>query len=186
MKLKKMILSLLLLLPICVLADVTLTDETFTQVVNRLKKDKAIIETEQIRWDKLSTTVPVINYKIEDKKVIIQTVELPIYNTKPLIYQVSFEVDTAVPQDKLFPFQLFLAGAYEPKGVNAKVGMQFINLQRFAAHPIGINAMIDVRSVDVSLSYTIPKPFENAMLHVYVGKTYTLGTTFGVGVSLNL
>ena len=120
---------ILLLLPICVLADVTLTDETYAQVVNRLKKDKAIIVTEQTRWDKLSTTVPVINYKIEDKKVIIKTIELPIYNAKPLIYQVSFEVDTAVPQDKLFPFQLFLAGAYEPTGVDAKVGMQFINLQ---------------------------------------------------------
>ena len=186
MILKKILLLLLLLLPICVLADVTLTDETYAQVVNRLKKDKAIIVTEQTRWDKLSTTVPVINYKVENKKVIIQTIEIPVYDAKPLIYQVSFEVDTVSQSNQVLPFQVFLAGAYEPGGVDAKIGMQLINIQKFCNHPIGFNAMIGVRSADISISYTLPKPFGNAMVHTYIGKTYTLGTTFGVAVSLNL
>jgi len=184
MKINSIIL-ILILLPIYILADTTLSDDTYNKMLLRLKKDKQIIETEQLRWAKLKTVKPVINYKIEDKKIVIQTIEIPVHKSKPLIYEVQFEVDSPTETAKLFPLQVFLAGTVETSGVDAKVGIQLVNIKKITFLPIGFNLMVGGRSLGGSISYKLPKPLDNTAIHAYFGETYSLSKSFGIGVSLN-
>jgi len=182
---KNRIILTILLLPIYLFADVVLTDDTYQKMLLRLKKDKQIIETEQFRWNKLKTAKPTINYKIENKKVVIQTIEIPVHKSKPLIYEVTFEVDSPTETAKLFPLQLFLAGTVETSGVDAKLGVQLVNIEKITTFPIGFNLLIGGRSLGGSVSYKLPKPLDNTAVHIYIGETYSLSTSFGIGVSLN-
>lgn len=182
---KYLILLLVLLFPFICFADVTLSDEAYTKIINRLKKDKVIIEEEQLRWAKLKTAQPKINYTVAENKIIIQTIEIPVYKSKPLTYEIQFEVTAPEQESSLIPLNIFLAGIIEIQGIDAKLGVQFLNIEKVSTYPIGLNIMVGVKSFGGSISYSLKKPFDNTMLHVYIGKTYDLQSSYGVGLSLN-
>lgn len=187
MKLNKKILLLLLFSPFCLYPNVVLDDESYAKLLLRLKKDKQIIEDNQIRWSKLKTAEPIIQYTVdpESKKVIIQKIEIPIHKSTPLIYEIKFEVEAPEEESKVFPFNFFLTAMFETEGVDAKLGVQIINIERYFSYPLGMNVMIGIKSFGGSFSYSLEKPFDNTMIHVFYGKTYNIESSYGVGVSLN-
>lgn len=170
-------------------STVTLTEEEYNKVIARLEQDKRIISTDEIRWHRLKTSEPKITYNIEEDQVIIQTVEIPIYNASPLIYQVKFTVKINEVTPVYFPWTLMLCGMLETASLtDFKLGVTVLSFEPIKYKVITnmrLNALIGIKSAGASVSYYLPKPFKNTAMHLYVGSTYTLKATYGIGISLN-
>ena len=167
-------------------ADIVLTNEEYNATVNRLKRDKEIINENNVRWKKLRESKPKINYEIIEGEVVIQSIEIPIYKTTSLQYEVQFKVKQKA-EDQFFPFTLHICAMLETTAKSdGKVGVQFFSLKPLIKHSIGFNLLIGMRSAGVSLSYTFPKPFGNTSIHVFSGISYSLQSTYGIGISANL
>jgi len=178
-----------------IFADVVLTDSEYAALLKRLKSDKVLLAMENIRWKKLAKSKPKITYEILDDKVVIQTVEIPIHNSKPLIYEVKFVVEKKKPA-KWVPWTFQLMGIVE---TTYKMGDTFdvypdfkIGVRFFSTLPsgikflnIGFNLFIGIRSSGGSISYSLPKPLKNTSIHVYFGVTYEAKFSYGFGISLN-
>ena len=190
----------IVLLAIPLFAEVTLSDEEYEAIIKRLKRDKEIINNDNIRWRRLKKSKPKIKYEIVNGQVVIQEIEIPIYKAKPLIYEIKFKVE--MPENKIswVPLTLFLCGMIESNSVqgeefgvapDVKVGLQFFSLRPLGEKykvkklNLGLNALIGIKSSGLSVSYSLPKPFSNTSIHLYVGFSYKIKTAYGLGVSLN-
>ena len=184
-----------LLLGIPLYANVVLTDSEYDALLQRLKSDKYLLNIENIRWEELKKSKPKITYEIIDDTVVIQTIEIPIYNSKPLIYEVKFIVEKK-ENLKWVPWTFQLCGTVE---TNYSIGNKFnvypdvkLGVRFFSTAPagikfltIGFNVFIGIRSAGLSMSYSLPKPLKNTSIHVYVGVAYTAKVAYGLGISLN-
>lgn len=178
-----------------VFANVVLTDDEYSALLQRLKADKKLLATENIRWEELKKSQPKITYEVVDDQVVIQTIEIPIYNSKPLIYEVKFVVEKK-ENLKWVPWTFQLCGLIE---TNYSVGEKFniypdikLGVRFFSTAPAGIkflnlgfNALVGIRSAGLSLSYSLPKPLKNTSLHFFLGVSYTAKVAYGFGISLN-
>lgn len=196
-KLTRRLLSSLifLLLGIPLYANVVLTDSEYEALLQRLKSDKYLLGIENIRWEELKKSKPKITYEVIDDTVVIQTIEIPIYNSKPLIYEVKFVVEKK-ENLKWVPWTFQLCGMVE---TNYSVGTKFnvypdvkLGVRFFSTAPAGIkfltlgfNIFVGIRSAGLSLSYSLPKPLKNTSIHFYVGAAYTAKVAYGLGISLN-
>ena len=88
--------------------NVCFTEKEVRHIQKRLDKDKKIIKWQANRWKRLIETEPKIHYKIVDKKVIIQKIEFPVKNDKPLEYEVKLEVNTRIHKPTFFPLKINL------------------------------------------------------------------------------
>ena len=132
---------------------------------------------------------------IIDDKVVIQTVEIPIYKSKPLIYEIKFVVENKISA-KWVPWTFQLMGTVE---TTYKVGDAFdvypdfkIGVRFFSTLPvnikflnIGFNIFIGIKSSGGSISYSLPKPLKNTSIHMYFGVTYKAEFSYGLGLGLN-
>lgn len=167
-------------------SKVILTDKEYDATLQRLKADKKIIQNDNTRWGKLKKSKPEVNYEVIDGEVVIQSIEIPIHNAKPIIYKVKFKVKKK-DETKFFPLTLQICATLETKShSDGKIGVQFFSLKPLIKHSIGLNFLMGLRSAGASISYTFPKPFGNTSVHVFSGMTYTIENTYGIGVSANL
>jgi len=171
-------------------ADYILTDKQYEAVLEQLKRDQQIIKNNNIRWDKLKKSKPKITYEIIDDQVVIQSIEIPVYNTKPIVYKVKFKVEPEKDPLKYFPLTLQLCGILETIAItDFKVGLQLFSLapiKIIVLRNLGINILAGIKSSGISISYRLPKPLKNTSIHIYTGFSYTeVREVFGVGISLN-
>jgi len=213
-KLRKIILRLLsslifILLGIPLFANVVLTDSEYDALLQRLKNDKILLANENIIWEELKKSKPKITYEIINDNVVIQTVEIPIYKNKPIIYEVKFLIEKKEDL-KWVPWTFQLCGMAETTFTNKdkskydilpylKVGDKFniypdfkIGVRFFSTLPLGIkyfafgfNVFVGIKSSGFSLSYSLPKPLKNTSIHLYIGIDYTAKLAYGIGISLN-
>lgn len=182
--------ALFILFSIPVLAEYVLTDEQYNAILKQLEQDQKLINNNNIIWGELRKSKPKITYEIVEDQVVIQSIEIPVYNSKPLIYEIKFKVDQKVEPDKYFPFILLLCGMVETTALaDFKFGVQLFSLapiQIIVLRNIGFNVLVGMKSSGVSISYGLPKPLKNTSVHIYTGFSYaTTKEVFGVGVSLS-
>jgi len=208
MKLIQKLSSILLLIFISVVvyADVSLTDKEYAALLNRLKQDKILLNNQNIIWNKLKTSKPKITYTVSDNGIVIETVEIPVYNNKPIVYEVKFAI---VPKEDLkwAPWTFQLCGTIETSYVARRTinSLGVSELEKFTVTPdiklglrffstaplgipffnIGFNAMVGIHSAGLSISYQLPKPLKNTAIHFYAGISYKAQPVYGFGISLN-
>jgi len=186
-----LILILMLFVGTSIVGEVILTEKEAEELYERLDKDEHIIKWQAKRWNGLVNTNPKITYKIVDGNVIIQTVEFPIKNDKPLIYEVKMKITQKDEPRMLFPFTLSLCGILESgvmSRVDAKLGVQLFNFPSVGLRyfkSLGIHCLIGAQSSGVSLSWRVTDYLKNTRIHLYSGMTYEMKKSFGIGVSLN-
>jgi hypothetical protein len=190
LKLLSSFLILLLIIPVSSFASYTLTDEQYDAIIKQLEKDQKIIRSNDIIWDELKKSKPKITYEIVEDQVVIQSIEIPIKNSKPLIYQIKFKIDQKQDVLKYFPFTIQLCGMLETEALaDFKIGLRlfsFAPLQLPFLQNIGFSVLVGIKSTGVSINYGLPKPLKNTAIHIYTGFSYTkTKEVFGVGVSLN-
>ena len=196
-----------LFINIPLVADVTLSDTEYKALVQRLKNDKIIINTNNKRWEELKTTKPKATYEVLDDYNVKQKIEIPVYSSDPLKYELTFNVDIHKEKLKFFPFSPFLCGTLESTYKKTDTLMSKLKLgetttpefypdvkigvQIFSAKPLlsflnfSFNAMVGMKSSGVSISYTLPKFMKNTSVHGYMGLNYkTTKTAYGIGISL--
>lgn len=168
-----------------------LTDEQAKRVNDRLEKDKKIIQWQSKRWNDLIETDPKIKFENKEDSIIIQTIEFPIENDNPLVYELKLEILKKQQEMRLIPLTLSLCAMIEPLApsmIDAKFGIQLLNFAPLKIpyiEQMGVHAMIGFQSIGVSLSYMLSKKFQNTRIHLYSGFTYQLKQSYGVGISLN-
>ena len=192
MKINKILLIILIILPIKAFPEVCLTDEEAIRITQRLEKDKQIIKWQAKRWKDLVNTTPKINYKVLDNnQILIQTIEFKIKHDTPLIYETKSKINIEdVLENKYFPITPSLVGILETgtEGYgDAKFGIEVFSfspmkkeIQKFSLH-----ALIGIQSSGISVSFKIFEFLKNTRIHLYSGLTYTANKTFGTGISLN-
>lgn len=175
-----------------VFADITLTDKEYDRVIQRLEKDKKIIDSEQLRWDKLRKAIPVIEYEIIENGIVVQKITIPIDIDTPLEYRTTFEVNITKQGETLTPFTFRLVGVVETSNItDFKLGCKILSLSPFKIsylQMMGLNVLVGIRSFGLSASYDLPKPFKNTSFHLYYGFDYKLSAAsavYGLGVGLN-
>lgn len=185
-KMKK-ILLILLLLPTMLYADYTLTEEQRKQILEQLKKDKQTIVYYQGKLYKLRKVTPKITYTPKEDGTVDELIVIPVQDDNPLEYKSTFVVKPPL-QDKWFPFSLLLCGTIETATLSdVKVGITLLSFKPLhiaILQNFNLNGLLGLKSVGGSLSYTLPKPFDNTCVHFYSGMAYTVKETFGIGVSL--
>ncbi len=189
-KLKILSSFLLLFCTIPVFAEYILTDKQYEAILCQLEKDQKLININNIIWSELRKSKPKITYEIIEDQIVIQSIEIPVYNSKPIIYEVKFKVDLKKDSLKYFPFTFHLCGMLETAAIaDFKLGIQLFSLaplQIVVLQNIGFNVLVGIKSLGVSVSYGLPKPLKNTSIHVYTGFSYTaVKEVFGVGISLN-
>lgn len=203
-KLNSILLSIIfVLIGLPLYSDVVLTDAEYEALLKRLKADRTIINVNNKRWNELKTSKPKIEYEIQDKSIVIQTIEIPIYSSNPLKYEVKFKIELQKEIPKFFPWTFFLCGTLESTySITAgeqfkvypdvKLGVQFFSLKPLKENlNIGLNAMIGIQSLGGSISYTLPKFLKNTSIHIYFGLNYKSiaekdpKMAYGLGISLN-
>lgn len=171
--------------------DICFSDKEAERIIERLEKDKRIIKWQKNRWDNLINTIPKIKYEIVDDVVIIQTIEFPVKDDKPLVYEVKMRIIQKAGPRKLFPFTFSLCGMFESAAVNkvdAKVGIQIINFSPINIkylRNIGLHCLVGAQSTGLSISWKVSKYLRNTRIHLYNGLTYDLKKSYGIGISLN-
>ena len=174
--------------------DVCFTKEEAEAINLQLDKDTKIIKWQAKRWKDLVNTKPKIKYKTTDKKVVIQQIEFPVKNDKPLIYNVKFEVNTLSDKLTYFPLRINLgvmieSGAEKFRYVDPKLGLQIFGLEPLTTpfiRGLGFHALIGVQSAGISISWGwMKRPIENLRIHFYTGITYEAKESFGGGITLN-
>lgn len=181
---------LLLSFIVPIYANYVLTDKQYEAVLKQLKRDQRIINNNNIRWNKLRKNKPKVGYKVVEGKVVIQNIEIPVYNSKPLIYKVEFVVEPERYPIKYFPLTFLLCGMLEMRSTtDFKLGIQifsFSPLRLPVLRNIGFNILVGIKSFGCSVSYRLPKPLKNTAIHAYTGFSYAAAKeVFGVGISLN-
>ncbi len=208
MKLNKIVLCVFFIfISIPLFADVTLSDSEYKSLVQRLKNDKIIINTNNKRWKELRTTKPKATYEVLDNYNVKQKLEIPVFSSDPIKYEIIFNVDIHKEKLKFFPFAPFLCGTLEStyRKTDTLMGKlklseattpEFypdvkIGVQIFSAKPLlsflnfSFNAMVGMQSSGISVSYTLPKFMKNTSVHGYMGLNYkTTKTAYGIGISL--
>lgn len=181
--------------------EVCFSKQEAKAIVDQLEENRRIIKWQANRWKNLVDTKPNIYYKILDKKVVIQKVEFPIKNDKPLIYKVKFEVNTESRKYTFFPLRVNLGIVVESglfnqdaenvliKYVDPKLGLHFFGLEPLKIpfiRGLGLHVLVGIQSAGLSLSWGLmKKPLENLRIHFYGGITYKGNSSFGMGVTLN-
>ena len=181
---------LLLFFSIPVFAEYVLTDTQYQSILKQLEKDQTLINNNNIIWSELKKSKPKITYEVIDDQLVIQTIEIPVYKSKPIMYEVKFKVEPKKDPLKYFPFTIHLCGMVETTSLaDFKIGVQLFclsPLQVLILSNLGFNVLVGIKSVGVSISYGLPKPLKNTYVHIYTGLSYTaIKEVFGVGVSLN-
>lgn len=194
MKLNKIIIAIILLIPTLTLAkkDICFSEKEVKKIDERLEKDKKLINWYSNRWQNIINTIPTITYEIKDGKVIIQTVEFPIKNDKPLKYKIESTITIKKKEElSYFPLRFELCGIIESGAKNyidAKIGLEFFSLSPlriFILERFSCNFMVGVQSLGMTLSYQISKKYlKNTRIHFYTGFAYTVKPSFGGGISL--
>ena len=170
------------------------TEEEAKKINEQLDKDKKIILWQANRWKKMVNTPPKIHYKITDSKVVIQKIEFPVKNDKPLIYTVKFEVNTSDEKVTFFPLLINLGVMVEGntdsyKYVDPKLGIQVVGLKPINVpfiRGLGFHILAGIKSAGLSMSWGwMKKPIKNLRLHFYTGVSYKGRETFGGGITLN-
>jgi len=203
-KISNLLLStILILIGIPALAEVVLTDAEYKIILQRLKSDKYIIDVNNKRWGELKKTKPKIEYNIQKDYSVIQNIEIPIYASDPLKYEVKFQVDIDSQKASFFPMTFFLFGTLESTYSfsneeklkvypDAKIGVQLFSLKPLMRNfNIGLNVVTGIRSAGISISYTLPKYLKNTSIHAYLGINYASvidggpKKAYGLGISLN-
>jgi len=165
-------------------SEVVLTNEEAHAIYDRLEKDKNIIIENQKKWESLRKEKPNITYTTKDDNVVYQTITIPVKNDNPLKYETMFDVRES---QSYIPFTLKLVGIVETQAItDFKFGIEFFSLSPLKI-PIGLNALVGIKSSGISLSYNLQKVFKNTGIHVYTGFAYTprITPSYGLGISLN-
>lgn len=171
--------------------EVCLTEEEYNIIVQRLLKDKKIIEDDQKRFDALRIAIPQISYKIIDNGVVIQKILIPMPGDTSIEYENTFEILIKKPKEHFFPFTLMLVGGVETRSfADAKLGVEVFSLSPLTIkflREISFNVLVGFQSTDVSISYSLPKPLSNISIHLYYGLKYekSIPYVFGIGIGLN-
>lgn len=182
--------ALFILFSTQVFAEYVLTDEQYNAIIKQLEQDQKLINNNNIIWSELRKSKPKITYEIIEDQVVIQSIEIPIYKSKPIVYEVKFKVDQKIEPTTYFPFTLLLCGMVETVALaDFKFGVQLFSLyplQIIVLRNIGLNVLVGIKSSGISISYGLPKPLRNTSIHIYTGLSYTTTKeVFGMGVSLN-
>ena len=195
---KPILLSFIIITSLFLTIDVNSKDVCFTkkeaeEIITRLERDKKLIKSQSKKWKALIESTPKITYKVLDNEILIQTVEFPIKNDKPLIYEVKSKIILKkAEKPKYFPLNINLAGMGESgvkKYVDAKLGLEifsFAPLSIFILERFSLHAMVGIQSTGLSISYQISKKYlKNTRVHFYTGFAYTVKPSYGGGISLN-
>jgi len=184
------------------LSYIVLTEKEHKAVIDRMKKNKKIIEEHDKRWEELKKSKPNIIYTKNKGEKVVQKIEIPVYNAKPIVYENIFKVLIADKDMNYFCLKPFLGGFMEipPKEqlytdkmdpysmMDIKLGLKFLTMEPLnipVIRGLGLNVLVGVRSAGGSLSYTFPKYVTNTSLHFYFGMNYKEQTrTLGFGIGL--
>lgn len=173
------------------LGNVCFTIKEAEEIYKQLNDNEKIIKWQRDRWNDIVNTQPKITYDIIDNEIIIQTVEFPVKDDTPLIYEVKIKIIKENISKSYFPFTLSLCGVAET-GINnymdTKLGIQLLNFYPLHINYVrymGIHLLIGVQSSGFSLSWMVFKHLKNTRLHLYTGMSYKMKKTIGIGVSLN-
>lgn len=173
------------------LGNVCFTIKEAEEIYKQLNNNEKIIKWQRNRWNDLINTQPKITYDIIDNEIIIQTVEFPIKNDIPLIYEVKIKVIKENISKVYFPFTLSLCGIAETgidSYIDTKLGIQLFNFYPLRIKYVkymGIHLLLGVQSSGLSLSWMVFKHLRNTRLHLYTGMSYQMKKTIGIGISLN-
>lgn len=179
-----------IIIPTLVFGDVTLTNEEFDLILTQFEKDKKIISECQSRWDKIRTSVPEVEYQVENR-LIIQKITIPVENENPLEFKTTFALKEVGKEKKFIPFRLKLVGGVETlNDADVKIGVEFFSLEPLRYEHIkdlSLNFLLGIQSSAISVSYRLPHPFSNTTIHVYTGIRYDteLSHIVGLGVGLD-
>jgi hypothetical protein len=192
LKMRKILGSILFLF-ICIvpiLGNVTLSEQDYNRIVDRLKKDRQLFEENDARWDSLRKEIPAISYEVIDSKQILQKIEIRVKDDNPLVYKNFIEINSTPTDDKYFPFSLSLVGGIETRSTSdAKIGLRVFSLeplQRKHIEKLSLNILFGLKSSAISIGYSLPKPWSNTTIHVYYGFNYSeISQIVGIGIGLN-
>lgn len=175
--------------------NVTLSRQQYKTIIDRLEKDKEIIQKNDAKWDELRKQIPEVEYKVTEGGVVVERIMIPIKDDNPLEYQSDFTVVMKAKTEGFFPLKLRLYGGVE---VQPKIGetiepdvklaiklLGFRPLRVPVLENFGFNAMAGVRGFGASLSYDLPAPVANTAVHAYFGTSYKWEQRIGMGISLN-
>ena len=195
---KTILILLALTIPVSINSEdtqsVCFTKKEATSIKEQLDEDRKVIKWQAKRWKELVNAKPKIKYETTDKKVIIQEIEFPVKNDSPLIYKVTFEVNTFSKEFTYFPLRINLgimveSGAEKFRYVDPKLGLQIFGLEPLKTpfiRGLGFHALIGVQSAGLSISWGwMKRPIENLRIHFYTGITYEAKESFGGGITLN-
>lgn len=193
---KQLLFILIILLSVPVLAkSIQVPEAQYNQILNRLEADKKIISDNNTRWFNLKKSSPKIEYNIEKEDVVIQTIEIPVYQADSLKYQVKFKIKLNQEKPSFFPLKFFLGATFEYNPPTSTIGLNNLDIKLgfhfFSTAPLkenlnlGLNLLVGIRSCGASISYTFPKYIKNTSLHIYVGMNYTtVKPSYGIGISI--
>lgn len=175
--------------------NITLSEQQYKTIIDRLEKDKDIMQKNDAKWNDLRKQVPEVEYKVTDGGVVVEKITIPIKDDNPLEYQSDFTVVMKTKTEGFFPLKLRLYGGVE---VQPKIGetiepdvklaiklLGFRPLRVPILENFGFNAMAGVRGFGASLSYDLPAPIANTAVHAYFGTSYKWEQRIGMGISLN-
>jgi hypothetical protein len=178
--------------------NVTLTQDQYNKIIDRLKEDKELLQKNDAKWDKLRKQAPSIEYKVDNVQVVIEKITIPVDKDTPLEYVSNFKVILKNQTEGFFPLRFRLYGgidlsqgtngsavAYQP---DAKFAVKIFGLKPLPlsiVQDFGVNAMIGIHGFGFSLSYDLPKPIANTAVHAFYGYTYKMVQIYGFGISVN-
>ncbi len=166
--------------------DVTLTDEEQRILLDRLKRDKQLIQLYSTRETLLRKETPKFSYTVKDNKVSA-VIEIPVYKDNPLTYNLDFVLKQET-HESIFPLTFFVGGFIESgSGIDAdiKVGVSVVRFSFIQLDKVYLNALVGGKSSGISISYKLSNKLSNTSIHLYTGYAYSLHTTYGVGVSVH-
>lgn len=191
-----LLLTLLLMFSISAFSgNVTITQEKYKQIVDRLTKDKEIMQKNDDKWDVLRKEIPEIDYKVSDEGIVVEKIIIPVKDDNPLEYMNEFKIISKRNDEGFIPLRLRLLGMMQ---VHPAIGEEVepdvkLAIKLFGLKPLkipilqnlGLNVSAGFRGMGASLSYDLPKPLINTSIHAFYGISYKWKDIIGIGVSLN-
>jgi hypothetical protein len=175
--------------------NVTLTQEKYKQIIDRLTKDKEIMQKNDDKWDVLRKEIPEINYKVSDEGIVVEKIVIQVKDDNPLEYLNEFKIISKKNDEGFIPLRLRLLGVMQ---VHPTVGEEIepdvkLAIKLFGLKPLkipvlqnlGLNVSAGFRGMGGSLSYDLPKPLANTSIHLFYGTSYKWKDIIGIGLSLN-
>lgn len=185
--------------------NISVPEDVYNSIYDQLRKDEAALIKDDKKWEAIRSkdTVPKIEYTVQDDKLVVEKITVPVSDDNPLVFINNFEVIMKNSAEGFFPLKLRLwAGGVRHKqaatlstssktifSADARLGIKLIGLSPIPIkyfNGFGLNALVGLQGFGCSLSWDLPfKVLSSTSIHLGYGFTYKLIPQYSLGVSLN-